>query len=346
MKKFSWVSALSLCGLVYAGGCDAVEPEDQWIEDDVTEVSASLRMSEVQGRVMNGFRVQGFKIQGFKIQGITIQGFNIQGLSIQGISIQGITIQGITVQGSTLSGFKVTEVGGQEVLEPISGVEMAGAELVVVDDETETEFTLRIDDVYPDPSNPDGDVLFYQVSYKDPETAEWMPTCADAEDNESIAMGGTWDEDSGDRIDVEGVFSFSCRNGVVAKCTEWGYRPWAEQEGQDLAPFHQACTRMARADYCGDGTPHTLNGVTIDIEDQLDTSLQTFESNWFFEAEWNEDGAVCLNAWNSRIWLMDDIQLPSCLQEIAHKPKCGWHPSAETLLVNRFSFLYNWWKLH
>ncbi|MCB9751602.1 MAG: hypothetical protein H6713_16635 [Myxococcales bacterium] len=285
-------------------------------------------------------------MQGFSMQGFKIQGFSLQGFSLQGFSLQGFSLQAFSLQGSEISGFKVETVGGEEVLVPVAGEELVGTEITVRHDESETDLTLRIDDIRLDPESDTDDVYFYTVTYLNPETGDWEPTCPDAPGNESILLSGMWDAETGDRIEDADTFSFACRNGVIAKCTEWGYRPWAEQEGQSLAPYHQACTRMARADYCGDGTPHTVNGVTIDIEDQLDTSIQSYESWWPFEAEWNEDGAVCLNAWNSRIWLMDDIQLPSCLQEIAHKPKCGWKPSAETLMVDRFSFLYNWWNLH
>ena len=36
-----------------------------------------------------------------------------------------------------------------------------------------------------------------------------------------------------------------------------------------LASYHQACTRMARADYCGDGTSHTQDGTWIEYYDKL-----------------------------------------------------------------------------
>jgi len=51
---------------------------------------------------------------------------------------------------------------------------------------------------------------------------------------------------------------------VIAKCYRWGYRPWVTGYG-DLATMHWTCTRLARADYCGDGVPHTRNGTTINV---------------------------------------------------------------------------------
>ncbi len=367
MNKFSWVSALTVTAVVAITGCDAPDNEDVWIDEQAEsfEEIPELRNKSVQGRVMQGVRWQGVEWQGVRWQGITWQGVEWQGVSWQGVNWQGVNWQGInwqginwqginwqstelrglSAEGSVLSAEVTVEVDGEEVDQVISGEDLKGLEIDVYYDEVDTNFTLRIDDVYVDPDNADGDVYFHKVTYLDAESGVWMPICEDDPSNEAIVMEGVWDEDSGDRLDLEGVFSFSCRNGVVAKCVEWGYRPWAEQDGESLQPAHQACTRMARADYCGDGTPHTLNGVAIDIEDQLETSLQTFETWWPYEAEWNEDGAVCVRPLNLRLWLTGE-SYPSCMFDIGYVKKCGWKPKDETLLVNRFSFFYNWWQLN
>ena len=54
--------------------------------------------------------------------------------------------------------------------------------------------------------------------------------------------------------------------GAIAKCVLWGYRPWATYNGTPLAQYHQACTRMVRADYCGTGTSYTVTGNRISVE--------------------------------------------------------------------------------
>ena len=58
-----------------------------------------------------------------------------------------------------------------------------------------------------------------------------------------------------------------------------------------LADYHQACTRMLRADYCGDGTPHTVDGTLINIYDGI--GIQRDTDDWAFEAEWTTTGARC-----------------------------------------------------
>ena len=90
---------------------------------------------------------------------------------------------------------------------------------------------------------------------------------------------------------------FGCTSGVVAKCVRWGYRPWESVNGTALFDYHQACTRMARADYCGDGISQTENGTLIDLYDDLGIQVQApldLTSPLVFEAAWTPWGAYCI----------------------------------------------------
>lgn len=49
---------------------------------------------------------------------------------------------------------------------------------------------------------------------------------------------------------------------------------------------------MARADYCGDGVPHTKSGTLIDLYDIHGIQTVVPNDGQTFEAGWNEDGAV------------------------------------------------------
>lgn len=101
--------------------------------------------------------------------------------------------------------------------------------------------------------------------------------------------------------------SLGCTRGVVAKCYRWGYRPWAAPS--TLPSAMAACTRMARADYCGDGRSFTKNGTTINLWDTLPDAGYTRIQRWEwappdpvlgpidFEAAWQPDGARCLSHW-------------------------------------------------
>jgi hypothetical protein len=84
-----------------------------------------------------------------------------------------------------------------------------------------------------------------------------------------------------------------------------GYKPW-----NGLADHHQACTRMVRADYCGDGTAHTLNGRAINLYDGLGVQVDTL--NWSFEAEWTPDGARCIVNRRAKDLL---ASVPACLRD-------------------------------
>ncbi len=92
------------------------------------------------------------------------------------------------------------------------------------------------------------------------------------------------------------VFSSGCGLlSVLAKCVRWGYKPWKTVQGRSLRDFHQACTRMVRADYCGTGVAHTQEGTQIDVYDQLGIQKRVNNSGMTFEAAWNPNGAVAIN---------------------------------------------------
>ena len=116
----------------------------------------------------------------------------------------------------------------------------------------------------------------------------------------ALAMSGVWDA-SGARQEVPGRFTLACENGAIAKCVNWGYKPWALKDGRPMTELHQACTRMARADYCGDGRSHTHQNTSIDMYDSLEVLARATQATagWdparaSFEAAWTPEGAHCL----------------------------------------------------
>jgi hypothetical protein len=149
-----------------------------------------------------------------------------------------------------------------------------------------------------------GGYVRYRIQAWNPVAGTWENPCARTSavgDPRALAVDGVWDG-SGVRRDVRGKFTFACENGAIAKCVGWGYSPWSSREGQPLAELHQACTRMARADYCGDGRSHTVQGTMIDIYDTLGVQKADARSTALanaFEATWSVDGATCLAATRS-----------------------------------------------
>jgi ADYC domain-containing protein len=120
----------------------------------------------------------------------------------------------------------------------------------------------------------------------------------------AVPMSGVYEADTG-ALDTSDPtrFTFGCDNGVIAKCYRWGYKPWMDQANTDAAAMtHWACTRMARADYCGSGESNTLDGTHIAFWDTLapqPTHVQPPDTKlpreMRFEAGWNGAGAVCLS---------------------------------------------------
>lgn len=61
-----------------------------------------------------------------------------------------------------------------------------------------------------------------------------------------------------------------------------------------MRTLHAACVRMARADYGGDGRPHTRAGVALVFWDRFGVRPRPTAERLPFEAGWDADGAVCV----------------------------------------------------
>jgi hypothetical protein len=85
---------------------------------------------------------------------------------------------------------------------------------------------------------------------------------------------------------------------------------------------------MARADYCGDGVPHTEDGTLIDVFDPAGIQVAVEDAALSFEAGWSTEGAVCVNVPR---YVKHDVSgqtvYPSCW---AQKPTCeDWESALE-----------------
>ncbi|MFY0564468.1 ADYC domain-containing protein [Archangium lansingense] len=154
-----------------------------------------------------------------------------------------------------------------------------------------------------EPSAEDPGVIWYRIEAWNAVAQEWENPCVALDrvpDPRAFAVSGVWDA-SGNHHDTPDKITFACENGAITKCIRWGYKPWASRDGHSMADLHQACTRMARADYCGNGRSHTHEDTALDIYDQRGVLSRTTESSadWdvaraSFEAAWAPDGATCL----------------------------------------------------
>lgn len=292
--------------LMLSSACSEV-PED--VINDVVEMR-NIQENDTRlqgpGIILQG---PGIILQG---PGIILQGPGIilqgPGIILQGPGIilqgPGIILQGMKLEGTSFSA-TVTKDGA---VYQVNGLDFIGAEMdmdlksVVHGVETTQKVSLRIKDIQQ--SAAQADILVYDLQYRAVGSDQWLPYCGDSQAG-AVPFVNAWDTGTGDRIDDATMVTFGCTNAVLAKCALWGYRPWATEtkctgKGKkkkcvevSLRDHHQACTRMARADFCGDGTPHTVDGTAIDVFDNLDT--QTRVTDWPVEAEWTPEGASCVN---------------------------------------------------
>ncbi|NJP12342.1 MAG: hypothetical protein HC866_25115 [Leptolyngbyaceae cyanobacterium RU_5_1] len=224
--------------------------------------------------------------------------------------------------------------GQQELV--VKGQAVEGAELTIV--EGERSLKLKITHVELDPQDPEQETYLYTILYYDPVSEQWQNYCQPDRNNvaKAIPLSGYWDE-TGTHIEDERI-TFACTIGVLAKCVRFGYKPWKTFQGRSLRDFHQACTRMVRADYCGNGRSHTKEGTAIDIYDRARIQTRTLTSSMVFEAAWSPDGAVFINRTR---WTESLAQLrkecPERLKSPANdsiNPKIIQQQTPEALLFN------------
>jgi hypothetical protein len=246
--------------------------------------------------------------------GKTWNGKTWNGKTWNGKTWNGKTWNGKTWNGKTFSGISIS---GSEIVAVLDngaisrGKDLIGATFQTYFDPGPELYTFKIDDAYQEAGAGLQDIWWYKTSYKSESASSYSPVCTNAAgvgDTGVFLSGMYWDETTGNRIDQPDSFTFACADGVLAKCTHIGYRPWAtgtscKKAGStkdcrtvSLKDHHQACTRMLRADYCGDGVPHTLDGTVLDIFDYLQPPVQLREENWQMESRWIPTGATCLTA--------------------------------------------------
>ena len=281
----------------------ACEPED-----------ATLEEVTVRGLQENGFQLNGFQLNGFQLNGFQLNGFQLNGERLDGApgTTDFIQIKDIDLKGSD-KGSESWLVGSQLSIKGKKGVISTGTALVdarISFDHKEGGGGKKLKDVKitaVEPLAPGSDVMLYTLEIKSD------PLCENG--REAILLGDLWDPASGDRVTEasDGGVTLACRGAALAKCVEYGYRPWASVAGVSLRDYHQACTRMVRADYCGAGLAHTTNGTPIHVLDTLGVQTVDPNVNYVVEAEWGPNGAVCLNAANTRhANQVLDCNIPAC----------------------------------
>jgi len=257
----------------------------------IVSLGATLAKADV---VSNGTNLNGTNLNGTNLNGTNLNGTNLNGTNLNGVSLGGTTLSGVRLIGAQL----VASDGQGNTLR---GDDLIGAQLTGTLDNGDT-LPLRIDDVTRG-QGANTDIYYYAVSYQRGD-GSWGDLCVDPESGvttTALPLAGRWNyaqgvAGGGAHIADGSSFTFACRGGALAKCAEWGYKPWQSVQGVSLAAHHQTCTRVVRADYCGDGTSHTQNGQLINLYDAL--GVQDDTRPWLGEASWDENGARAYNLLN------------------------------------------------
>lgn len=292
------------------------------------------------GAAQAGMNPQGMNPQGMNPQGMNPQGMNPQGMNPQGVSMDGVALNTVLfsggesvtsphLQGAELRGYKWQSGQWQLVMgSAFLGATLDGAmyyqdgaaaasqqvTLLITEIKTDTSTNTMV----CDPQNPslttcsrnyhqNSDVTLYKMLYwvgdiMENPTLGWL--CGG--DHEAVMLKGTWGPD-GEWINDSTKLTVACTDGVLAKCARnWGYKPWRtlyDKYGnpQVMRPYHQACTRAARADYTGIGHSFTITGTMIDLFDNGGFNLPTpsttltslgYQPNMRFESVFTSNNMV------------------------------------------------------
>lgn len=153
----------------------------------------------------------------------------------------------------------------------------------------------RIASVVPDPARPS--VLLHDLQVVGDDGVE-RPLCNEGPDGLRLGfpIRGRTDATGALRAAEPGAFEFVCTAGAQGKCVRFGYDPWGSAaDGAPMLDHFNACVRMVRADYCGDGRTFTRDGTLIGFGDSA--GVNTFDpagETVRLEAAWGSEGAVCV----------------------------------------------------
>lgn len=256
---------------------------------------APLSLLDVPGLREQGFVLQGFERQGFERQGYQRQGYQRQGLELSLEDLNGVRIEIADTEALVALSDGTMSADGFATTEALENVGLTAINAFGERFAVEVEAVRVVDGRERIALALEGSLL-----------------CEDGD--EGMFVPGRWD-DSGAFVEEPGVLTYSCMSGVIAKCVTWGYAPW--EVGSEL---HQTCTRLARADYCGDGVSWTLQGTTIDVYDVLGVEEPVAAPELSFEAAWGPDGAICVSAPRYLPLLTDGtVAEPGCFAAL---PRC------------------------
>ena len=324
-------TALMTFGLL---GCGSTELEEQ----DLEQSTQALYIWMPKWAPFLSVDLVGHGLNGVSLNGDTLEGHVVAGVSLNDVLMPKGATKDLKLKNTLFKGSHLNKNGKKLDKQAAIGAEFTGW----LDDGSPIQ--IRIEDAYP-ADEFGGSWLWYVVSFAS--EAGWQPLCGvDALEQPipAVPLNGLWNyeqgvPDGGSWSVNDDSFTFACMGFALAKCVTLGYPPWTQgkvcdDEGNGnncvkttLAAHHQACVRALRADYCGDGTSYTVDGVALNLYDGIGIRLDS--EDWAIEAEWDDAGARCVVSER-----LPDV-FPPCIDSLAQSA-CGNPEHFETgnLLVS------------
>jgi ADYC domain len=304
---------LALVALWSTGGCVVGEDTRAHVDQAVL--------------TQNGVSPNGVSPNGVSPNGVSPNGVSPNGVSPNGVSPNGVSLNGVSPNGVSPNG---TPLGIAGTGAPLSGAELVGSTWTGLLSNGAT-VALRID-AAAQLTGGNADLWSYRMSVSADGT--WRPLCVDTTGTPSFAesVPGTWNlaqgvPGGGSYLPSADDFTLACRGSAIAKCVELGYKPWTGHEAE-----LETCVRALRGDYCGDGTPYTVDGTLVNLFDA--EGIQTDDVDWEPEAEWTPEGARCISKKKQTRFDQVAHQRPSCFPDaLASEKSCGTGFTAGALII-------------
>ena len=176
----------------------------------------------------------------------------------------------------------------------LNGAELVGATLLATFGDRTVR--VRIAGAESDARDPHGEVILYDLRIVGADGSE-TPLCNSDPDGRQLGFPlAIESRPEGIRnSDDLSRFELVCTAGAEGKCVRFGYAPWRKtSDGRPMLAWYNACVRMVRADYCGDGRGFTRNGTVIDVYDRINIQKPEADASLSFEAAWASEGAICV----------------------------------------------------
>ena len=255
-------------------------------------------------------------------------------LSSNGKSMNGKSMNGKSMNGTSLTGLFVTQValvpavGANKLTDVVlsasvfssAKAKLSGAGFVgavwtaTLSNGSSIPLTAAAIGALPAPN---ADLTGYAMTYP---TADLglQPLCgleADGTPVLAVPLAGTWNfgqgvTGGGDYTSTNNSFTFACRHAAIAKCVELGYKPWLSGGGA-MQSYLTTCTRVLRADYCGNGSSYTVDGTVIDLYDNFVVQADATPT-WPVEAQWHPGGAACITPGTYDRFSLAGLAAPPC----------------------------------